>query len=68
MKYQRKTRDYWDIEQFICGLWEAVNAEETWKDARRSLKEYRENQPEYPVRARRKRERIEKGEGESSCA
>ena len=59
MAYKRKTRDYWDIEQLVYGSWEVVNAEDSWKDARRSLKEYRENQPEYPVRARRKRERID---------
>ena len=56
--YIRKTRDYWDIEQ-NCGYgWEVVTAEDTWREAREQLKCYRENQPEYPVRARRKRERI----------
>lgn len=61
MAYQRKTRDYWDIQQYTGPEygWESVNTEETWKDAKRSLREYRDNQPEYPVRARRKRERIE---------
>jgi hypothetical protein len=63
MAYQRKTRDYWSIQQYTGqGYgWEEVNAEETWLEAKRSLCEYRENQPEYPVRARRKRERIEGG-------
>lgn len=61
MAYQRKTRDYWSVQQWTGSQygWEEVNAEDTWKDAKRSLAEYRENQPEYPVRARRKRERIE---------
>jgi hypothetical protein len=61
MTYQRKTRDYWSIQQYTGAeyKWEEVNAEDTWKDAKRSLREYRENQPEYPVRARRKRERIQ---------
>jgi hypothetical protein len=59
MTYQRKTRDYWEIEQSVCGSWEPVNAEETWREAKRSLREYRENQPEYPVRARKRRERVE---------
>jgi hypothetical protein len=61
MAYQRKTRDYWDIEQYTGpGYgWESVCAEDTWKEARKRLKEYRENQCEYPVRARRKREKIE---------
>jgi len=58
MAYQRKTRDYWDIEQHTGYGWEVVNAEETWKDAKRSLKEYRENQPMFGVRARKRRERI----------
>ena len=61
MAYQRKTRDYWSVQQWTGREygWEEVNTEETWKDAKRSLAEYRENQPEYLVRARRKRERIE---------
>jgi hypothetical protein len=61
MAYTRKTKDYWSIQQYTGGQfsWEEVNAEETWKDAKRSLKEYRENKPQYPVRARRKREKIE---------
>jgi len=61
MSYQRKTRNYWSIQQWTGSQygWEEVNAEDTWKDAKRSLAEYRENQPEYLVRARRKRERIE---------
>ena len=61
MTYRRKTRDYWSIQQYTGRQygWEEVNAEDSWKDAKRSLSEYRDNQPEYPVRARRKRERIE---------
>ena len=60
MTYQRKTRDYWDIQQYTGSQygWESVSAEDTWKDATQTLREYRENQPEYPVRARRKRESI----------
>ena len=61
MRYKRKTRDYWDVEaNYGYGDgWEAVTAEETWKEARERLKEYRENEPGVPFRARRKRERIE---------
>lgn len=64
MAYRRKTRDYWDIQQYTGPEygWESVNAEDTWTDAKRSLKEYRENQPEYAVRARRKREPIQTDE------
>jgi hypothetical protein len=61
MAYVRKTRDYWSIQQYTGPEygWEEVCAGDTWKEARQTLKEYRENQPEYPVRARRKRERLE---------
>ena len=60
MAYQRKTRDYYDIEQnFGYGDgWEVVCAAETWREAKVALREYRQNQPEYAVRAVRKRERI----------
>jgi hypothetical protein len=61
VSYQRKTRDYWDIEQ-NCGYgdgWEVVCAEDTWKEAKAQLRCYRENQPEYPVRASKRREHIE---------
>lgn len=48
--YKRKTQDEFDIEQFCNGSWEVVNTESTREDARRSRREYRENQPEYPAR------------------
>ena len=56
--YTRKTRDEFDIEQFVCGSWEVVNTEETWQDAKRSRAEYRENQP-YPVRIVKYRVKLE---------
>ena len=61
MTYIRKTRDVWDIEQnFGYGYgWEVVTSEETRKDAQRARQEYRDNQPEYPVRIIKRRERIE---------
>lgn len=61
MTYQRKTRDYWSIQQYTgSGYgWEEVSANETLKEAREALKEYRANQPEFPVRVRLKREKIE---------
>ena len=59
MAYVRKTRDYWDIEQHTeCG-WEVVSSEVTRVDTKRALKEYRENQPEYPVRSVKHREKID---------
>ena len=41
MAYQRKTTDEYQIHQLTSYGWEEVNCETTWKDARRSLKEYR---------------------------
>lgn len=62
MAYVRKTRDVWSIEQYTGGQygWEEVCEEDSWREARARLKEYRANQPEYPVRAKRRREYIEK--------
>lgn len=62
--YIRKTRDEWDIEQQTGsadhrGGWELVNSENTRRDARASVREYRENQPELAVRSVKRRVRIE---------
>lgn len=43
MAYQRKTRDRWDIETNYGYGWEVENSEYTREDAKRSLREYREN-------------------------
>ena len=43
MAYQRKTGDQWDIMTNWGYGWECENSEYTREDARRSLKEYREN-------------------------
>lgn len=43
MAYVRKTIDRWDIETNYGYGWEIENSEYTWSDAKRSLKEYREN-------------------------
>ncbi len=59
MTYQRKTRDYWDIEQQYPDGWEVVTSEVTWKETKENLKLYRQNQPEYPVRSVKHRERVE---------
>lgn len=56
MAYVRKTKDYWSIRQFTSLGWEEVSAADTYAEARQLLKEYRENQPEYPVRLRLCRE------------
>ena len=56
----RVTRDEWHIEQHTGRPygWEVVSSEETAHDARRAVREYRENQPEYPVRSVKRRVRI----------
>ncbi len=59
MKYQRKTQDEYQIWQRTPEAWEEVCAEKTRKAARETLKEYRENQPEYDVKIVKKRVKIE---------
>lgn len=58
--YKRKTTDEWSIQQYTGRQygWEEVCAAETWKEAKADLKSYRENQPECPVRAIKKRVKI----------
>ena len=43
MAYQRKTRDRWDIMTNWGYGWECESSEYTRADAKRSLREYREN-------------------------
>jgi hypothetical protein len=38
MPYVRKTKDEWQIEQKTPEGWEEVCAEDSWKDARQTLK------------------------------
>ena len=57
---QRTTRDTWHILVNYGQGWEHECTEFSWKDAREQLKCYRENQPAYPVKARKKREPIGK--------
>ena len=58
MAYIRKTRDLWDIQSNNGYGWESVNCEETRTDARRSLREYRENEPQHSHRLKKYREPI----------
>lgn len=62
MAYQRKTRDRWDIETNYGYGWEVENSEYTREDARRSLREYRENLQAYgkcDVRMVKRRESLQ---------
>jgi hypothetical protein len=58
MAYVRKTRDEYEIEQKTCQGWEVVCSEDDPAEARQRRKEYRENQPEYPVRIKKRRVKI----------
>lgn len=59
--YKRKTRDIYIIQQYTGPQygWEDLCEEDEWREAYWRKKEYQENQPEYPVRIVKKRERIE---------
>ena len=55
--YKRKTTDEYDIMADYGQGWELVNCETTRKDARRSVKEYRENES-YPCKIVKRRVKI----------
>lgn len=59
MAYTRKTRDEWHILANYGQGWEHELTEGTWKDAKAQLKCYRENAPQYPVKAVKRRARLE---------
>jgi len=62
MAYQRKTRDVFIVEGYFSDeyKWEEVTAEDTKKEIRARLKEYRANDPQHDYRWRVKRVRIER--------
>jgi hypothetical protein len=45
----------YDIQQRTAEGWETVNCESTFPDAKKSVLEYRANQPEYAYRIKRVR-------------
>lgn len=61
MAYVRKTKDVFAVQQYTGTQhgWEDVCTEDTRKEAKQRLKEYRENQPEYPTRIKVKREKVQ---------
>lgn len=59
MSYQRKTRDEWHIFVDYWQGWEHELTEDSREDARAQLKCYRANAPQYPVKAIKRRVRIE---------
>lgn len=58
--YKRQTRDVWHIEVRYPGPhgWEHELTEDSWREAREQLRTYRRECPEYPVRARKRREKV----------
>lgn len=60
MPYKRKTTDAYEIQQYLFGQWETVTTEATHKEAKLRYKEYKLNQPEYPVRVHKHRVPIAK--------
>lgn len=60
MAYKRKTRDIFEIRVLYSKEYgyERVCSEDTWAEAQQRLKEYRENEPQYPSKIVRTRERI----------
>lgn len=58
MGYQRKTRDRWDIMTNYGYGWECECSEYTWKEAKQTYREYREN-IRGAVRIEKHREKIE---------
>ena len=57
--YIRKTVDVWSIQQYCSSRWgwEEVTQETTRKDAIQTRDLYRANQPEYPVKFVKQREK-----------
>ena len=61
MAYVRKTKDIWIIQQHFGPQygWEDVDQYEDRKEAQQALITYRKNQPEYPARWQKRREKIQ---------
>lgn len=57
MAYIRKTRDEWEIQGNYGQGWECVNTEDTRQGAKRSVKEYRDNE-HYPFKLVKKRVKL----------
>lgn len=57
MAYQRKTKDVYNIVTNYGYGWEVECTEETYKEAKQRLKEYREN-TSAQVKLKKKRERL----------
>lgn len=58
MAYQRKTKDVFHLFVNYGGRWEHEITEDTRQEIRARFREYRENCPQWPVKWKRVRERI----------
>lgn len=60
MAYKRKTRDRWDIETKWDGQWDIECSEYTWKEAKATYNDYKNNwHGEEGLRLTKHREKIE---------
>ncbi len=59
MAYTRKTQDEWQMWSNYGYGWEHEISEDTWKEIRDRLKEYRANCPQGSFRAKKVRIQIE---------
>ena len=58
--YVRKTVDEWHTQgNYGCG-WETVTIDDNYADAKQMLRDYNENEPQYPHRLIKKRVRKER--------
>ena len=58
--YVRKTEDQWHTQgNYGCG-WETVTIDDNKQDAMQMLRDYNENEPQYPHRVIKKRVRKER--------
>lgn len=57
MAYIRKTHDEYHTQGYYSPYigWETVTIDYNWKGAKQSLKDYRDNEPQYPHRIIKKR-------------
>ena len=58
MAYKRKTKDVYTIQGFYCGEWSNECFEYTWRAARETIKEYRDNCPGPSFRIKATREKF----------
>lgn len=58
MAYVRKTQDVWHVLINYGQGWEHELTEDSFRAARDQRRTYNENVPEYPVKIRKRRERI----------